>query len=71
MDNILLVVFGGLSTLALAVGVVAFTLALKYAKKKDGEGKMIAWAIVGLAGIVFSGMSWAYFLIPILIKRYF
>lgn len=60
-----------LSTLALAVGVVAFGLALKYAKKKDSEGKMIAWAFVGLAGIVFSGMSWAYFLIPILINRYF
>lgn len=71
MDNILLLVFGVLSVVAFVIGLVAFTLALKYARKSDGEGKMVAWAFVGLAGIVFSGMSWAYFLIPILVRRYF
>jgi hypothetical protein len=32
---------------------------------------MVFWAVVALAGFTFAGMSWAYFLIPILINRLF
>ena len=71
MDNLLLVVFGVLSTLALAFGILSFALAVRYAKKKEGELKMVAWAVAGLTGFVFAGMSWAYFLIPILLHRLF
>jgi hypothetical protein len=46
-------------------------MAVKQAKKPDGELKMAIWAILGMAGLVFAGMSSAYFLIPILINKFF
>ena len=70
-DKLLLIVFGILSTLALVIGCLAIYLALKNARKKDGELMMVFWAVVALAGLTFAGMSWAYFLIPILINRLF
>ncbi|MEX1138114.1 MAG: hypothetical protein WEF53_02055 [Bacteroidota bacterium] len=70
-DNILLIVFGTLSALSLIAGGFAFSMAVKYAKKPDGELKMAIWAILGMAGLVFAGVSWAYFLIPIFINRIF
>ena len=70
-DKILLIVFGTVSTLSLAVGIMAIVFAVKNAKKKDGEIKMALWSFVALAGFVFAGMCWAYFLIPILINHLF
>ncbi len=70
-DNILLIVFGVLSTAALVVAGVGMYFAVKNAKKKDGEIKMALWSFVALAGFVFAGMCWAYFLIPILINHLF
>ena len=70
-DKLLLIIFGILSTIALLVGCLAVYLALKSARKKDGELMMVFWAVVALAGFTFAGMSWAYFLIPILINRLF
>jgi heme/copper-type cytochrome/quinol oxidase subunit 3 len=70
-DNLLLIVFGILSTFALLVGCLAVYFALKNAKKKDGELMMVFWAVIALAGLTFAGMSWAYFLIPILVNRLF
>lgn len=70
-DNILLIVFGILSAIGLLLGVVSFGLAMKHAKKPDGELKMALWAIAGLGGLVLAGMSWAYFLIPIIINKVF
>ncbi|MBI4418886.1 MAG: hypothetical protein HY563_08915 [Ignavibacteriales bacterium] len=70
-DSILLIVFGTLSIFGLAGGVLGFALAMKHAKRPDGELKMAVWAIVGLGGLVVAGMSSAYFLIPILMKRVF
>jgi len=70
-DNFLLILFGILSTVGLAFGIVSFTLAMKYAKKPEGELKMALWAIAGMGGLVLAGMSWAYFLIPILINKLF
>jgi hypothetical protein len=45
--------------------------AMQNAKKKEGELKMVFWAVVALAGLTFAGMSWAYFIIPILANRLF
>ena len=70
-DKILLMIFGVLSTVALAVAVLAIYLAVKNAKKKDGEIPMALWSFVALAGFVFAGMCWAYFLIPILVNQLF
>lgn len=70
-DTVLLIVFGILSGLGLAVGAVGFGLAIKHSKKPEGEVKMALWAIMGLAGLVLAGMSWAYFLLPILWNHLF
>ncbi len=70
-DKILLIIFGVLSTIALVVAGAALYFAIKNAKKKDGEIKMALWSFVALAGFVFAGMCWAYFLIPILVNNLF
>jgi heme/copper-type cytochrome/quinol oxidase subunit 3 len=70
-DKLLLIIFGILSTTALLAGCLGVYLALKSARKKDGELMMVFWAVVALAGFTFAGMSWAYFLIPILANRLF
>jgi heme/copper-type cytochrome/quinol oxidase subunit 3 len=70
-DNLLLIVFGILSSIGLLVGGIAIYLAMQSAKKKDGELMMAFWAFVALAGLTFAGMSWAYFIIPILSNRLF
>lgn len=70
-DNFLLIFFGILSTLSLIAGGFAFATAVKHAKKPEGELKMAIWAILGMAALVFAGMCWAYFLIPILINQIF
>ncbi len=70
-DSILLIVFGTLSAVALLVGGLAIYFAMQNARKKDAELKMVFWAVVALAGLTFAGMSWAYFIIPILANRLF
>jgi heme/copper-type cytochrome/quinol oxidase subunit 3 len=70
-DNLLLIVFGILSTVGLLVGGIALYFAMKSAKKKEGELMMAFWAFIALAGLTFAGMSWAYFIIPILANRLF
>jgi uncharacterized membrane protein YozB (DUF420 family) len=70
-DSIFLIIFGILSTLSLALAGMAMYFAVKNAKAKDGEIKMALWSFVALAGFVFAGMCWAYFLIPILINHLF
>lgn len=71
LDNIILVVAGILSTVGLIVGTLSFRFAMKHARKEDQEMKMISWTIVGMAGFVFSAVSFVYFILPILIARYF
>lgn len=70
-DNILLIVFGTLSVLGLAFGGLSLYFAIQQAKKKDGEVKMAFWAFGTLAGLVLAGMSFAYFIIPILLHHFF
>jgi hypothetical protein len=71
LDNIILVIFSIFSSVALVVGFFGFWMALKASKRKDTELKMFAWAVLGLAGFVFSLVSFAYFLLPILTARLF
>lgn len=70
-DNLLLLIFGVLSTVSLSVGILAVYLAMKTARKNESEIKMALWSVVALAGFSFSGMCWAYFLIPLLIHKLF
>ncbi len=70
-DNILLVIFGILSTIALVIGSIAVYFAMKCAKNNKGELTMAFWSVIALASLTFAGMCWAYFLIPILINHIF
>jgi len=70
-DNILIIVFGILSSLALIVAGIAIYFAMQHAKRNDSELKMAFWAVVALAGLTFAGMSWAYFIIPIISNHLF
>jgi hypothetical protein len=71
LDNIILLVFGVLSPLALAVGFFGFWMAVRASKLKEADLRMFFWAVLGLAGFVFSLVSFAYFLLPILSARLF
>ena len=71
MDNLLLLVFGGLSIIALAFAILCLFFAVKNAKKKDAEISMALWSFGALAGFTFAGMCWAYFVIPILANKLF
>ena len=70
-DRILVIVFGALTAIALAVGALGVFFAVRSAKKKDAELRMAAWSIVALAGLTFAGMCTAYFLLPILANHLF
>lgn len=70
-DNILIIVFGTLSAIALIVAGVCMYFAVKNAKKPEGELRMALWSFGALAGVVFAGMCWAYFLIPIILNNLF
>jgi hypothetical protein len=70
-DSFLLIVFGILFSISLVVGGIAIYLAMRSAKRQDGELMMAFWSVVALAGFTIAGMSLAYFIIPILSNRYF
>lgn len=70
-DNLLLIVFGILTTMGIAFGGLSLYFAIQQAKKKDGEIKMALWSFGALAGLVLAGMSMAYFIIPILLHHLF
>ena len=70
-DNILLIVFGTLSALGVVFAALCLVFAVKNAKKPEGELKMAFWSFGALAGLVFAGMSFAYFVIPILLNQWF
>ena len=64
-------VFASLSALGVVIAVVCLVFAVKNAKKPEGELKMAFWSFGALAGLVFAGMSFAYFVIPILLNHWF
>ena len=69
LDNLILLVFGILSPLTLAVGFFGFWRAIQASKRKDSDLRMFFWAALGLAGFVFSLVSFVYFLLPIISAR--
>ena len=69
LDLILSVTFGIISVLALAAAVWCFTKALKVSGTRDGDIKMFLWAMGSMIGLILSGMSAAYILLPILFHR--
>jgi hypothetical protein len=68
-DALLLVVFGILSLSTLAAAVFCFRMALRVSGQRDGDLKMFAWAFGSFIGLILSGMSAAYILVPILFGR--
>ena len=50
---------------------ICLVFAVKNAKEPEGELKMAFWSFGALAGLVFSGMCFAYFIIPILVNHWF
>jgi uncharacterized integral membrane protein len=70
-DNIILLVFGTLSAIGVLFAVICLVFAMKNAKRPEGELKMAFWSFGALAGLVFAGMSFAYFVIPILLNQWF
>jgi len=50
---------------------ICLYFAIKSARKPEGEIKMALWSFGALAGLVFAGMCFAYFLIPIIINHLF
>jgi hypothetical protein len=68
-DNIVFPFFLILSFLSLFVGSFAGYFAYRNSHKIENELPMIMWAVVALASIVFGGLIWAWFLIPIIINH--
>lgn len=66
-DTVLLVVFGAISLTALAGTVWCLRKALKVAGTRDGDFKMFLWAAGAMVGLIVSGMSAAYILLPVLL----
>jgi len=71
MDLILLAVFGTISIGFLAGAVWSFRKALSVAREKDGDLKMFFWAVGTFFGLIVSGLSAAYILVPILLHAVF
>ena len=69
LDTILGVSFGVLATLSLLGAILCFRKALAAASHKDGELKMFFWATGTLIGLIVSGLSSAYILLPIIMNR--
>jgi uncharacterized integral membrane protein len=67
----LLLVFGILTATGVVFAALCLVFAVKNAKKPEGELKMAFWSFGALAGLVFAGMSFAYFVIPILLNHWF
>ena len=68
-DNIVFTFFIILSFLSLALGSAAGYFAYKNSQKIENEISMVFWGILALACIVFGGLIWAWFLIPIIINH--
>lgn len=65
LDLILTLVFGTITLLSLLASVLCFRKALKVSGERDGDLKMFIWAVGSMIGLIVSGMSAAYILLPI------
>ena len=68
LDLILLVVFGTLTVLGLLSSLLCFRAAMRVAGRKDGEFRMLMWAVGGMLALILAGVSSAYILLPILMN---
>jgi hypothetical protein len=68
-DNIVFPVFLTLSFLSLFIGSFAGYLAYKNSHTLANEMKMILWAVIAVGCVVFGGLIWAWFLIPIILNH--
>jgi hypothetical protein len=68
-DNIVFTFFIILSILSLALGTLAGYFSYKNSQKMADEMWMIFWGIIALACLVFGGLIWAWFLIPIILNH--
>jgi hypothetical protein len=66
-DLTLLIAFGTISAGALGLAVWCFRKALKVSGTRDGDLKMFVWAMGTMIGLIVSGMSAAYILLPIIL----
>ena len=69
LDLILSIVFGTISAGAFAAAVWCFLKAMKISGTRDGDLKMFLWAMGTMIGLIVSGMSAAYILLPILLHK--
>ena len=67
LDRILFVTFSAIAALTLTLSVLCFRKAIRVSGERDGDLKMFLWAAGGMLGLIISGMSAAYILIPILL----
>ena len=68
-DLILSLVVGTISALAFVAAVWCFRKALKVSGTRNGDLKMFMWAMGTMIGLIVSGMSAAYILLPIVMHR--
>jgi hypothetical protein len=67
LDLTLLIFFGITSLSFLAGAIWCFRRALKVSAEKDGDFKMFLWALGTMFGLIISGMSAAYIVLPIIL----
>lgn len=68
-DQIVFTVFLAVSILSLAFGILSGYFAYRNSHKIENELKMVFWGIGAIAGLVFGGLCWAWFLIPIILNH--
>lgn len=66
LDLGLLIVFGVISLVTLTGAVLSFRKAMRVSGERDGDLKMFFWAAGSMVGLIISGLSAAYILLPIL-----
>jgi hypothetical protein len=66
LDLVLAVVFTLTSAGAFALAIWCFRKAMKVSGTRNGDLKMFGWAMGSMLGLIVSGMSAAYILLPLL-----
>ena len=69
LDLVLFLIFGLICISSLTAAIWSFSKALSVSGEKDGDLKMFMWAVGTLFGLIVSGMSAAYILLPILFHK--
>jgi hypothetical protein len=69
LDLLLSTIFGTISAGAFALAIWCFRKALRISGARDGDLKMFGWALGSLIGLIVSGMTAAYILLPIILHH--